>query len=66
MPRQLDAFHDQPATLASAYRKAAEIAELDPHYPSEADRKKRAAYYRSEAERLERIDAHSRDAKPSH
>lgn len=54
--QQLDVFRHSDAALAAAYRKAAEIAALDPHYPRQSDREKRAAYYLAEAERIERLN----------
>lgn len=50
---QLDWTRDGPDALAAAYRIAAETA-LKSIYESKAAREERAAYYRAEAERIER------------
>lgn len=49
---QLDVFRDDPAHVAKAWRAAADIAQHDIHF-TEAERQRRADYYRTEAERLE-------------
>lgn len=48
---QLDILRDSPATLAKAYRQAAETALHDPYF-TEEERRTRHAYYMAEARKL--------------
>lgn len=50
---QLDLLRHSPAELARAYRIAADTALANP-WLSALERKRRAEYYRGEAERIER------------
>lgn len=49
---QRDVFLHSDASMARAYRQAAETVRFDPYFP-EAERANRVAYYEAEAARLE-------------